>query len=68
MVDPGEQVSLTLQREFSEEALNSLAVSEAEREKIQDRITKLFKSSGFKVGPWPPSWLCADRLWVCNED
>lgn len=49
MVDPGEQVSLTLQREFSEEALNSLAVSEAERAKIHDHITKLFKSSGFQV-------------------
>uniref|UniRef100_A0A3Q2E7M9 Nudix (nucleoside diphosphate linked moiety X)-type motif 9 n=1 Tax=Cyprinodon variegatus TaxID=28743 RepID=A0A3Q2E7M9_CYPVA len=28
MVDPGEQVSLTLQREFSEEALNSLSFKE----------------------------------------
>lgn len=49
MVDPGEQVSLTLQREFSEEALNSLAVPFSEREKIYARITKLFKSSGFQV-------------------
>lgn len=49
MVDPGEQVSLTLQREFSEEALNSLAVSPSEREKIHGRITKLFKSVGFQV-------------------
>lgn len=49
MVDPGEQVSLTLQREFSEEALNSLAVPPSERAKIQERITKLFKSPGFEV-------------------
>ncbi|XP_049418102.1 ADP-ribose pyrophosphatase, mitochondrial isoform X2 [Epinephelus fuscoguttatus] len=49
MVDPGEQVSLTLQREFSEEALNSLAVPPAERVKISERITKLFKSPGFQV-------------------
>lgn len=49
MVDPGEQVSLTLQREFSEEALNSLAVPFSERAKIHARITKLFKSSGFQV-------------------
>lgn len=49
MVDPGEQVSLTLQREFSEEALNSLAVPPSERAKISERITKLFKSSGFQV-------------------
>lgn len=49
MVDPGEQVSLTLQREFSEEALNSLAVPVSERAKIYERINKLFKSSGFQV-------------------
>uniref|UniRef100_H3D1Z6 ADP-ribose pyrophosphatase, mitochondrial n=1 Tax=Tetraodon nigroviridis TaxID=99883 RepID=H3D1Z6_TETNG len=49
MVDPGEQVSLTLQREFSEEALNSLAVSAAERAKIHERIKKLFNSTGFQV-------------------
>lgn len=49
MVDPGEQVSLTLQREFSEEALNSLAVPPSERAKIHERITKLFKSPGFQV-------------------
>ncbi|KAM9346517.1 ADP-ribose pyrophosphatase, mitochondrial [Symphorus nematophorus] len=49
MVDPGEQVSLTLQREFSEEALNSLAVPLAERAKVSERITKLFKSPGFQV-------------------
>lgn len=49
MVDPGEQVSLTLQREFSEEALNSLSSSPAERAEIHQRITNLFKSSGFMV-------------------
>ncbi|XP_074551848.1 ADP-ribose pyrophosphatase, mitochondrial [Halichoeres trimaculatus] len=49
MVDAGEQVSLTLQREFSEEALNSLSLQPAERAKIHDRITKLFKSPGFQV-------------------
>ncbi|XP_028311989.1 ADP-ribose pyrophosphatase, mitochondrial isoform X2 [Gouania willdenowi] len=49
MVDPGELVSLTLQREFSEEALNSLCVPPAERGKIQERINKLFKSSGFQI-------------------
>ncbi|XP_061556542.1 ADP-ribose pyrophosphatase, mitochondrial [Phycodurus eques] len=49
MVDPGENVSLTLQREFSEEALNSLGVSPLERSKIHERITQLFKSPGFEV-------------------
>ncbi|XP_075879885.1 ADP-ribose pyrophosphatase, mitochondrial isoform X2 [Nelusetta ayraudi] len=49
MVDAGEKVSLTLQREFSEEALNSLAVSPAEKAKIHERITNLFQSNGFMV-------------------
>ncbi|XP_039681142.1 ADP-ribose pyrophosphatase, mitochondrial [Perca fluviatilis] len=49
MVDPGEQVSLTLQREFSEEALNTLAIPPSERAKISERINKLFKSTGFQV-------------------
>ncbi|KAI4891695.1 hypothetical protein NFI96_033338 [Prochilodus magdalenae] len=49
MVDPGELVSLTLQREFSEEALNSLQASPQEREKIHERITRLFNSPGFQV-------------------
>lgn len=49
MVDPGEQVSLTLQREFSEEALNSLSLSPSQKAKIHERITNLFKSPGFQV-------------------
>ncbi|XP_061893301.1 ADP-ribose pyrophosphatase, mitochondrial isoform X2 [Entelurus aequoreus] len=49
MVDPGEQISLTLQREFSEEALNSLAVPPSERENIRQRINRLFQSGGFQV-------------------
>lgn len=49
MVDPGEQVSLALQREFSEEALNSLAIPESEKAQLHDRITKLFNSDGFQV-------------------
>lgn len=68
MVDPGEQVSLTLQREFSEEALNSLEVSAAERAKIHDRISKLFNSVGFQVQTPSPSHLLADMFWVRNED
>ncbi|XP_038138255.1 ADP-ribose pyrophosphatase, mitochondrial [Cyprinodon tularosa] len=49
MVDPGEQVSLTLQREFSEEALNSLSFKESERKAIHQRIKKLFEAPGFQV-------------------
>ncbi|XP_033827748.1 ADP-ribose pyrophosphatase, mitochondrial [Periophthalmus magnuspinnatus] len=49
MVDPGEQISLTLQREFSEEALNSLAMSASDKTKLHARITNLFKSPGIEV-------------------
>ncbi|XP_018619955.1 ADP-ribose pyrophosphatase, mitochondrial isoform X2 [Scleropages formosus] len=49
MVDPGERVSLTLQREFSEEALNLLAVNPEERAWLRDRIASLFASPGFQV-------------------
>uniref|UniRef100_A0A3P8Z8B4 ADP-ribose pyrophosphatase, mitochondrial n=1 Tax=Esox lucius TaxID=8010 RepID=A0A3P8Z8B4_ESOLU len=49
MVDPGELVSLTLQREFSEEALNSLDASPEETERIHERITALFGSQGLEV-------------------
>lgn len=49
MVDPGEMVSQTLQREFSEEALNSLTAPPQERKMIHERITKLFSSPGLQV-------------------
>ncbi|XP_075993162.1 ADP-ribose pyrophosphatase, mitochondrial [Genypterus blacodes] len=49
MVDAGEQVSLTLQREFSEEALNSLETAPSDRAKVHERITTLFNSAGFQV-------------------
>ncbi|KAK3553176.1 hypothetical protein QTP86_031762 [Hemibagrus guttatus] len=49
MVDPGELVSLTLQREFTEEALNSLQASPQERKELHERISKLFSSPSFQV-------------------
>jgi len=42
MVDPGEKVSTTLRREFSEEALNSLSLTENEKEKLQESISNVF--------------------------
>ncbi|XP_061081300.1 ADP-ribose pyrophosphatase, mitochondrial isoform X1 [Conger conger] len=49
MVDPGEVVTLTLQREFSEEALNSLKASPKEKGRLQERINLLFRSPGLQV-------------------
>lgn len=42
-------MSQTLQREFSEEALNSLKASPEERKDLQERILKLFTSPAFQV-------------------
>jgi glycine cleavage system regulatory protein len=49
MVDPGELMSLTLQCEFSEETLNTLAVSSQDRDHIHERITQMFNSLGLEV-------------------
>ena len=43
MVEPGDTVSLTLKKEFGEEALNSLEASEEEKVAIQDQLNKLFQ-------------------------
>ena len=43
MVDPGDTVSATLKKEFGEEALNSMELSENEQEKVHDMLTKLFQ-------------------------
>lgn len=42
MVDPGEHVSVTLQREFQEEALNSLEMTQEEKHQIQQQLKDLF--------------------------
>ncbi|XP_063863985.1 ADP-ribose pyrophosphatase, mitochondrial-like [Scylla paramamosain] len=43
MVDPGERVTTTLQREFLEEALNSLEMTEKQKEKSEKQLKELFK-------------------------
>lgn len=42
MVDPGENVSVTLKREFGEEALNSEELSPEDREKTEKQLHELF--------------------------
>ncbi|KAG1697222.1 ADP-ribose pyrophosphatase, mitochondrial [Nymphon striatum] len=48
MVDPGEKVSQTLKREFSEEALNSLCLKDEEK-KIIENIINVFFDNGTVV-------------------
>jgi len=44
MVDPGEHVSVTLKREFGEEALNSLEADPEERSELLARIDEFFQN------------------------
>ena len=48
MVDPGDTVSVTLKKEFGEEAMNSLEASPEEKGKIEKQINDLF-SQGEEV-------------------
>ena len=48
MVDTNEAVSITLKREFGEEALNSLELSEEKKKDLEKKIAKLF-SNGIEV-------------------
>ncbi|XP_028599721.2 ADP-ribose pyrophosphatase, mitochondrial isoform X1 [Podarcis muralis] len=49
MVDPGEKLSAALKREFSEEALNSLQKTEAEKEEMEKQLNRLFSQDYFVV-------------------
>ncbi|XP_061494102.1 ADP-ribose pyrophosphatase, mitochondrial isoform X2 [Rhineura floridana] len=49
MVDPGEKLSAALKREFSEEALNSLQKTEAEKEELEKQLNRLFSQDHFVV-------------------
>lgn len=48
MVDAGETVSVTLKREFGEEALNSIDIPDKERKSTEKEIAALFKH-GYEV-------------------
>ena len=42
MVDAGESLSITLKREFGEEALNTLEVPESQRDTIKRHLDQIF--------------------------
>lgn len=48
MCDPGEMVSVTLKREFMEEAANSTVKNDEEKEKIEKELDFIF-SKGIEV-------------------
>jgi hypothetical protein len=64
MVDPGEysNISVTLKREFMEEATNSTEQTEEEKKKIDDHLKKLF-SKGTEVRPKTYSHFLVCAFW-----
>lgn len=42
MVDPGEKISITLQREFQEEAMNYLEMTPEQKSKAEAELKDLF--------------------------
>ena len=44
MVEPGDTVSLTLKKEFSEEAMNILEASDEQKKTIKSKIDEMFKN------------------------
>lgn len=48
-MDPGERLSAALKREFSEEALNSLQKTKAEKEEMEKHLNRLFSQDHFVV-------------------
>ncbi|XP_015607486.1 ADP-ribose pyrophosphatase, mitochondrial [Cephus cinctus] len=43
MVDPGETITATLKREFMEEAMNSIEMTQEEKEELEDSIKRFFE-------------------------
>ena len=51
MVTPGEAVSLTLKREFSEETMNSLEVSDEQKQVIKEQVEEMFRHGTEVITP-----------------
>lgn len=49
MVDPGEHVSITLRREFLEEALSGLEMSDTERQAKEEELKNFFETNGKEI-------------------
>ena len=48
MVDPGDNISITLRKEFAEEAMNCLEVNERDQKNIAKLLARVF-TNGFQV-------------------
>ncbi|XP_061418133.1 ADP-ribose pyrophosphatase, mitochondrial [Lethenteron reissneri] len=64
MVDAGEKVSLTLRREFGEEALNSMQLGGADRKHLQEQINKLFSAGEMVYKGYVDDPRNTDNAWM----
>lgn len=60
-MNPGEDRTITLMREFGEEALNSLEATDEEKAQI-NQVMKNFFKDGFKVIA-NPNIICKFKMW-----
>lgn len=64
MVDPGEQITETLRREFLEEALNSLELSEEDYQKNKKLIQKFFETGEVMYKGYVDDPRNTDNAWM----
>lgn len=64
MVDPNEQVSVTLKREFMEEALSIADKTEEQKQKLKDDIQSLFASGSLVYNGYVDDPRNTDNAWM----
>ena len=64
MVEPGDNVSITLKKEFGEEALSSLECTDEEKVAINKKLTSLFKSGSIVFKGYVDDPRNTDNAWM----
>ncbi|KAK3884163.1 hypothetical protein Pcinc_011563 [Petrolisthes cinctipes] len=64
MVDPGERVSVTLQREFQEEALNSLEMTPQQKKQTEQQLKFLFSGGEEVYSGYVDDPRSTDNAWI----
>lgn len=70
MVEAGDTVSITLKKEFGEEAMNSMEATEEEKKEIEAHINTLFHNGEeVRSTAWfpYPVIIIADICWICGR-
>lgn len=66
-IEPGEQVSLAVRREFGEEALATLELPEAERRRVEKALDKLFKEGQSVYRGYVEDDRNTDNAWIESD-